>query len=148
MVTVTRVTLENLESTSRLFNQYRQFYGQADDQDCCYEFLSQRIGSQESVILVATIDEVEVGFVQLYPSYSSISMKRVWILNDLFVAEEHRCQGVGKELLQEAQQFAKDSNAARLLLCTGTENEHAQRLYESAGWQQHSDCIYYIYPLE
>ena len=148
MVTVTRLTIENLESASRLFSQYRQFYGQADDQDRCDEFLSQRVSNQESVIFVAAIDEVEVGFVQLYPSYSSISLKRVWILNDLFVAEEHRCQGVGRMLLQEAQQFAKESNAARLLLCTGTENEHAQRLYESAGWQRHSDYIYYIYTLE
>ena len=41
--------------------------------------------NEESVVFIA-FDEINpIGFVQLYPSFSSLSMKKSWVLNDLYV---------------------------------------------------------------
>ena len=82
----------DLEPLARLFDEYRQFYEQASDLEGARRFLAERGSRHESVVFLA-IDSVSgtaVGFTQLYPSFSSISMKRVWILNDLYVREEYR----------------------------------------------------------
>jgi GNAT superfamily N-acetyltransferase len=92
------------------------------------------------------LDELRgVGFTQLYPSFSSVSMKRVWILNDLFVEETARCQGVGTQLMQVAESFARQTGAVRIALSTQMANQKAQSLYESRGYVK--DEVFYHYSL-
>lgn len=75
-----------------------------------------------------------IGFTQLYPSFSSVSMKRVWILNDLYVKESHRQKGVATLLMSAAQEYAKESAAVRVILATHISNTNAQKLYKSQGY--------------
>lgn len=105
---IKQVTLDELPQAADLFNQYRIFYQQQSDLEGAEKFLRERINKQESVIFVAQKAESDtyVGFCQLYPSFSSISMKRSWILNDLFVHAEYRGQGIGLLLLEQARQGA------------------------------------------
>lgn len=77
-----------------------------------------------------------LGFAQLYPSFSSVSMKRLWILNDLFVAPASRRRGVAAALLEETRRLAVETRAKGLELATATENLSAQRLYENLGWKR------------
>jgi GNAT superfamily N-acetyltransferase len=85
------------------------------------------------------------GFTQLYPTFSSVSMKRVWILNDLFVEETYRHRGMARLLLNAAAEFAKSTDAARIILATQISNTSAQSLYESEGYWQ--DEAFYHYTL-
>ena len=62
-----------------------------------------------------------IGFTQLYPSFSSISMRRIWILNDLFVAEDRRGRGAAQRLLDAAKAYAVETNAKGLALSTAVE---------------------------
>jgi len=124
-----------LEAVSPLFDSYRQFYGQSSDPSAARAFIADRLANGDSVILLATSDSEAVGFTQLYPSFSSVAMKRVWILNDLFVAERDRRQGIGAKLLQAAATLARDTNAARLVLATAVDNEAAEDLYLAQGWK-------------
>lgn len=65
-----------------LFNQYREFYRQASDLQGAEAYLKARLENHESVILIAEENGEFIGFTQLYPTFSSVSMKRIYILND------------------------------------------------------------------
>ncbi len=134
---ITQATINDLDILAELFDDYRQFYQQASDIDAGKAFLRERIENQQSVIFLATDDKGEgLGFTQLYPTFSSISMKNQWILNDLFVAEKARRLGVANTLMQTAEDFAKTSGANGLSLSTAIDNHQAQALYEKRGWHR------------
>ena len=90
---IVTATTQHLSLITPIFNQYRVFYGQADDVTLAESFLKQRLENQQSVIFLAIEGEKVVGFTQLYPTFSSVSAKASWILNDLFVLEEKRGAG-------------------------------------------------------
>lgn len=89
-------TIADLDGLASVFNNYRMFYRQDSDLEGAKVFLRNRIERKESVIFVAVEDGEYIGFTQLYPSFSSISMKELWILNDLFVQAAKRGAGTGK----------------------------------------------------
>lgn len=121
-----------------LFNEYRVFYKQPSDIEAASNFIHQRLDNDESVIFVAldTSTGLPVGFTQLYPIYSSVRMVKNWLLNDLFVHQHHRKQGIGEALIQTAMHFAKQNNARFVELSTATDNHTAQRLYEQIGFKK------------
>jgi len=86
-----------------------------------------------------------MGFTQLYPSFSSVSAARIFILNDLFVVPEARRSGLGRQLLSAAKDFGQKEAAVGLTLSTEVTNEAAQGLYESEGWVRQRD--FYTYQL-
>lgn len=140
-----RATEEHLEQLTALFNAYRVFYDQTSDIAAAEEFLSERFSKKDSVIFIAE-DAVGkgLGFTQLYPSFSSVSMQRVYILNDLYVSEEARGQGVGEALLEHAKKFAISEGAKGLTLETDVDNP-AQKLYERLGWTKDIDVFHYTW---
>ena len=85
-----------------------------------------------------------LGFTQMYPSFSSVSMQRNWILNDLFVIPEKRKQGVATALLEKAKEFAMETKAKGLRLSTGMDNHLAQRFYERLGYKR-DEAFYHYY---
>ncbi len=134
---ITQASINDLEILGELFDGYRQFYQQASDIDAGKAFLRERLQRQQSVIFLAKNDAGEgLGFTQLYPTFSSISMRNQWILNDLFVAEEARKLGVVSQLMQAAEDFAKNNGASGLSLSTAVDNHQAQALYEKRGWNR------------
>ncbi|MFQ2752441.1 GNAT family N-acetyltransferase [Aeromonas caviae] len=107
-----QATLAHIEETSRLFDAYRQFYGQAPDRDEATRFIGERLQGADSVIFLARNEAGEwAGFVQLYPAFSSVAMKRMWYLNDLYVVESARQQGVARALLKRVASFARETDA-------------------------------------
>lgn len=142
---VRQAVLADLKTVAHLFDGYRQFYGQASNVAAAQDFLQQRFEHGQSVIFLAELDEQAVGFTQLYPSFSSVSMARVWVLNDLFVAQSARRLGVGQALLQAAADHARVLGAVRLSLSTAVDNLSAQTLYASKGWAR--DQKFFVYHL-
>lgn len=136
----------DLKNIAVLFNKYREFYKQESKVETAEQFLTDRMNNRESVIFVFDDNAAGIiGFAQLYPSFSSVSLKRLWILNDLFVASEHRGQGVARKLLDACAAHAKDTGARGLTLKTAHDNIEAQRLYEAHGWKK--DAQYFSYNL-
>ncbi|WP_000863102.1 GNAT family N-acetyltransferase, partial [Vibrio mimicus] len=127
--------LSDLDAMAILFDAYRQFYEQESDIVGAKAFIENHIKNGDSVIFLALSKSNEpVGFAQLYPSFSSVAMKRMWYLNDLYVSENIRKQGVGRALLQRVAAFAKDTGAVTVKLATAVSNEKAKSLYESEGY--------------
>jgi ribosomal protein S18 acetylase RimI-like enzyme len=138
----------HLAAIAGLFDQYRMFYQQTTDLPAAQRFIADRLQQGDSAILMAINDAGEaIGFTQLYPSFSSVSMQRTWILNDLFVAASHRRQGVAKLLMQAAADYAQRSGAVRITLATQISNQSAQHLYESLGYAMNQDFYYYALSL-
>lgn len=143
---IKKVTVSDISSVALLFDAYRVFYNQLSNLQAAFDFLEQRISKNESSIFLAVMGNEPVGFVQLYPVFSSVQMKKSWLLNDLFVAATARNQGIGEALLQQAKQFGRESGAAYLLLQTASDNYRAQSVYEKNGWIKTQD-FFYEYPL-
>jgi ribosomal protein S18 acetylase RimI-like enzyme len=135
-ITIRQAVLADLDAVATLFDGYRQFYGQTSDEAAAKTFLQARFEHGQSVVLLAESQGQAVGFTQLYPSFSSVSMARVFVLNDLYVAESARRMGVGEALLNAASDHARQLGAVRLSLTTNVQNLPAQSLYESMGWER------------
>ena len=138
-----RAELDDLDALVPLFDAYRRFYGQPSDLSSARTFLADRFKRGESVIFLAVVDGAIVGFTQLYPSFSSVSMKRLWVLNDLFVTPDARKSGAGRALLERAERWAAETGAKGLTLSTQITNLGAQRLYEACGWTKDDEFLHY-----
>jgi len=142
---IRKATAEDLPQLAGLFDQYRVFYRKASDRQGAEIFLKERLLATESVIYVAVMENVLVGFTQLYPLFSSIRLKRIWLLNDLFVAPACRGKGISKSLIDATKQWAKSTHSAGILLETEKTNSLANRLYPSSGFIPYDQTNFYFW---
>lgn len=139
-----QATHDDLEHVATLFDAYRVFYGQDSDMDLATAFISARLEKRDSVIFLVKADGEPVGFTQLYPSFSSVSAQRTWILNDLYVAKSARRSGIAKQLMEAAKQHAIETNAKGISLATAVDNAPAKALYDQLGYKQNDAFDYYF----
>lgn len=139
---IRRAKKKDIEKLSVLFDKYRIFYKQQSDIDNAKSFLKKRMKRKESVIFVAEERKELIGFMQLFPIFSSVSMKRTWLLNDLYVNEKARGMGVATKLLDAAKDFGTETNSKWLILQTAADNFTAQKVYEKNGWIKETDFFY------
>ncbi|MBL4631869.1 MAG: GNAT family N-acetyltransferase [Paraglaciecola sp.] len=144
-IDIRQATLKDMTQLSALFDQYRVFYQQQSDLKLAQEFLTTRIEKAESIIFVAeTQQQILLGFSQLYPSFSSVSAKRTWQLNDLYVQAEYQNLGIGTQLLNQVKAYAKHTGAKGVFLQTAKTNTGAQKLYQSLGYQAQDYLGYFL----
>ncbi|HEY0666339.1 MAG TPA: GNAT family N-acetyltransferase [Gallionella sp.] len=146
-ITVRQAVLSDIEALIPLFDSYRQFYGRPSDISAARVFLLDRFNHGESFLFIAHVGNTPVGFTQLYPSFSSASLARVFVLNDLFVHEQARRKGVASKLMTAATEFAKSLGAVRVSLSTATTNQTAQALYQSARWKRDEQFFVYHFAI-
>ena len=139
---IRRAKKKDIGQISVLFDKYRIFYKQQPDMAGAKAFLKKRFKRKEAVIFVAEERKELIGFTQLFPVFSSVSMKRTWLLNDLYVNEKARGKGVAGKLLNAAREFGNKTNSKWLLLQTGADNVTAQKVYERNGWVKETDFFY------
>lgn len=172
-IKIRQANLNDISEVSRLFNEYRIFYGQHSDLEAATFFIKERMSKQESMIFIAECNQgkeegsavdsdidadvaihdkhnegskmpdTAMGLIQIYPSYSSVSMGPIWILNDLFVDSKYRQQGIARKLMQAVMKEARKHQIVRIVLSTAISNQQAQALYESEGYTQDQSFMYY-----
>ena len=154
-VVVRQAVLADLEPAAVLFDAYRRFQGRAADLPAARDFLRERFEHGQSVVFLAhgaahggggpqageapregRPEGEPLGFAQLYPSFSSVALARVFILNDLFVAEAGRRKGVASALLAAVEAHAWAHGACRVTLNVAHGNLEGQALYRARGWTQ------------
>jgi ribosomal-protein-alanine N-acetyltransferase len=141
---VSLATTVDADRVAPLFDAYRQFYGLPSDLTLCRQYLTERLAHDESVVLLAAdADGAALGFVQMYPGFSSLAAARTYVLYDLFVDPAARQRGVGRRLMAAAAEEARRRGAVALVLATAKTNHPAQRLYESLGWVRDEEFYEY-----
>ena len=141
-----QASVADIELLTPLFDAYRVFYGKPSDSAVARAFLLNRLQHNESVLFVALqAGGAAIGFVQLYPIFSSVSAARSFVLNDLYVIPDARRSKVGVKLLEAAVAYGRAVGAINLSLSTAIGNETAQALYVSQGWVR--DTEFYAYSL-
>ncbi|SIT27385.1 GNAT family N-acetyltransferase [Chryseobacterium gambrini] len=138
-----KAQLADVQQLSELFDQYRIFYHKDSDIPAAEKFLTERIENNDSEIFVAENEGKLVGFVQLYPLFSSTRMKRYWLLNDLYVNENYRGKGFSKQLIEASKELAKSTDAAGILLETGKSNDIGNKLYPRCGFEIYDEVNFY-----
>jgi GNAT superfamily N-acetyltransferase len=127
---------------AQLYDEYRAFYGPTPGVESTYLFLREHSIADEIVLFTAfDAQDSPVGFMQLYPSF--YRMVRFWLLNDLYVRPAFRRRGLARLLVKRAEQYARQTGAAGLTLCTAIDNHAAQELYESEGFERDRDVVHY-----
>jgi GNAT superfamily N-acetyltransferase len=141
---IRKATIEDVHGVAELFDAYRVWYHQDSDIEKARHFLSERLCNGQSIIFIAEHNGRIVGFTQLYPIFSSVSMSNAWLLNDLFVVEEERGKGIASNLLNAARQHGCETSSKWLMLQTACDNAAAQALYEKNGWRKETDHFYVL----
>jgi len=144
---IVKATDSHLVELVELFEEYRLFCGFERNSET-QSFLKKLIDNEESIIFIAIDPETNriMGFVNLYPSYSSLALQRLWILNDLGVSSSFRGRGISKALIQKAQEFAMETEAIRIELKTEITNTTARNLYKAMNFTIDTDNVYYRVP--
>ena len=140
---ICKVTQQTIGEVVPLFNAYREFYGQSSDLQQAEQFIQERVMGGESIIFLAYLEEKPVGFAQLFPVFSSVAMKRAFLLNDLFVAKQARKQGVAQALMEQCYIYCQQEDARYMMLETARDNVQAQKLYEKMGMTIDETVYYY-----
>ena len=130
-------TFEHLDALAPLFVTYREFYQQLPSPEASRRFLEERIKNQDARLFLAMADDEDkiLGFIQLFPSLSSLSLKPVWVLNDIYVVPEARRQLVADRLILKARELAQREGVIGLRAATRQDNEVGHELYRSMGFQ-------------
>jgi len=148
MISIHRATVSDVDDLVGLVESYRAFYKQAVN-PATRDYLVQRIERDEAVIFLATYNDdfnnSPAGFTMMYPTFSTVSLSHIWLLNDLFVDDKYRGHGIASQLMDVAEQAARAAGATRLFLRTAHDNTPAQTLYEARGWVQ--DSVFRRYDL-
>ncbi|MCT3759933.1 GNAT family N-acetyltransferase [Elizabethkingia anophelis] len=138
-------TLQDLESLTLIFEKYRDFYKKQGDYEGAKSFLKERISNNESVIYIAEADGKTIGFTQLYPLFSSTRMKKLWLLNDLYVEEEYHQKGISIALIDKAKELCRETGACQLSLETSKTNMVGNNLYPKTGFQLDTEANFYYW---
>ncbi len=143
-ITIKRASIEGIDQLSVLFNDYRVFYKKEPDLNAAKQFMMERLQNDDSVIFVAENSHRKtVGFVQLYPLYSSTRMKKLWLLNDLYVDVNYRGLGISKLLLDQAKKHCIKTKACAILLESEKTNTIANKLYVASGFKKDTSHNFY-----
>ncbi|WP_299335659.1 GNAT family N-acetyltransferase [uncultured Psychroserpens sp.] len=134
--------LKDLNALTKLFDGYRVFYKQQSNIEASKRFLKQRLMQNDSIIYVAYIDNQAVGFTQLYPLFSSVSMEPMYMLNDLYVDSNFRNKGIGEALVNRAKRLCQSENNKGLAIQTAFDNP-AQHLYQRLGFKKDTDLQFF-----
>ncbi|MFN8574862.1 MAG: GNAT family N-acetyltransferase [Gemmatimonadaceae bacterium] len=144
---IIKATVRDLDLLVPLFEGYRTFYRLSSERSKVRSYLAARLASGEATVFLAIegrgASRRALGFTLLYPTFSSLSMARAWVLNDLFVSPDARESGVASALMERAEILARRTKAAYLVLETADTNRKAQALYERRGWTRERGFRHY-----
>jgi len=119
------------------------FYGKESNIDISKEFLDSRIINKDSIIYVCEVGNNIIGFVQLYPLFSSTRVSKYWLLNDLFVDDKERGNGYSKLLIERAKKLVIESKACGMMLETEKSNNIGNKLYPITGFKMNELSNFY-----
>jgi GNAT superfamily N-acetyltransferase len=92
-------------------------------------------------ILVAEANQELVGYALYFFTYAASAGAPILYLEDLFVMDEHRKQGIGTQILSELAKIAKNNNCCRMEWHAFTWNNSVINFYKSLGAMLKTDLV-------
>jgi len=145
---IRKATIQDLDQLTPLFDQYLVFYKKTSNYEKHKLYLKERMENNEAIIFMAFDDEIKekaIGFTLIYPTFSSILLSKILILNDLYVDSTIRNNGTGEKLILKTIELAKELGVKLVRLRTAKNNVIAQGLYHKMGFVR--DDLVYTYDL-
>lgn len=138
------ITIEEFEELLPLIAAYQRFYEVEEiDEERNRSFFHRFLAPSEDGLLLGARQEGRlVGYACLYWHFSSTQAIEVVLMNDLYVVEKVRGQGVGRALIEATAEVARERDVAAVEWSTAPDNRTAQRLYDSTGAER-SEWISY-----
>ncbi|OAZ04170.1 GNAT family N-acetyltransferase [Flavobacterium succinicans] len=132
---IRKATLHDLDALTVLFDQYLVFYKKPSNIENHKAFLKERLENHEAEVFLAFDEQNKaIGFALNYITFSSLLLKKIVILNDLFVNPNTRKAGIGSKLIEETKKLAHDIGSPIIRLRTAKNNFTAQKLYHKMGF--------------
>ncbi|WP_025272485.1 GNAT family N-acetyltransferase [Haloglycomyces albus] len=133
-IEIRRVGRDDFDDVLPLVADYQRFYKQQPDEQRNREFFGQLVNDDSAGLqLVARVDGTAVGFTTLYWVRSSTTATVNALMNDLYVAPEHRgggAKGIGAQLMRAASAAAAERGYQTMAWETAPDNFSGQSLYD------------------
>lgn len=142
-----QATIEDLPKLVPIFDSYREYFKHPKDPLKVESFLYEKFEHLESVMFIAEQQSEVIGFAQLYPIFSSLSLQRVWLLNDFYITEQCRNGGIGKQLFAKVKEFTLLTKSKGIELSVEHTNKKAWHFWENQGFKVDDEFRYYFYKL-
>lgn len=144
---VRQATIKDLPKIVPIFDSYREYFKQQKNPLKVESFLFEKFVHLESVIFIAEQESEVIGFAQLYPIFSSLSLERVWLLNDFYISEEYRNNGIGKQLFAKVKEFTLLTKSKGIELSVEHTNRKDWKFWEKQGFRIDDEFRFYFYKL-
>jgi GNAT superfamily N-acetyltransferase len=134
-VEIAPITAEEFEELLPLIAAYQRFYEVEEISDERNRAFFRRFlaPSEDGLLIGARRVGSLVGYACLYWHFSSTEACESVLMNDLYVGEEVRGQGVGRALIEASAEVARERGVPFVEWSTAPDNHTAQRLYDSLG---------------
>jgi GNAT superfamily N-acetyltransferase len=138
-----------LQTLLPLIAAYQRFYEVEDvDEERNRAFFARFVApSENGMLLGAWVDSELAGYACLYWHFTSLVPAETVLMNDLYVVERFRGQGVGRALIEASAAVTRERGAHHLEWATQPSNVTAQHLYDRTGAER-SEWVEYELPLE
>ncbi len=143
-ITVDALRPEDYAAWLRLAQGYKTFY-ETELPESSYQQTWQRLRKGDGVFAFAARVDGQMLGITHYLFHPSSWSADVCYLQDLFVDEAARGQGVAQALIEQVARAARERGASRLYWLTHQSNERARRLYDRVA--SHQGFIRYDYAL-
>lgn len=147
-IEIRTATENDVDALVGIVKRYRDFQGvKGQDINEIKAFIAERLANSEAVIFIAIskITNTIIGFVQLYPTFSTVSLQKQWLLNDFYVDEKERNNGIGSVIMSAIKEHFRGKAKGFILVAAKT-NSGAKRFYEKQGWKTDVfDFYFYFY---
>lgn len=132
-VEIAPIAVEEFEQLLPLIAAYQRFYEVEEiDEERNRTFFRRFLAPSEDGLLLGARSEGRlVGYACLYWHFSSLEACECVLMNDLFVDESVRGQGVGRALIEATAEVARERGVPFVEWSTAPDNHTAQRLYDS-----------------
>jgi GNAT superfamily N-acetyltransferase len=138
------ISAAQMEALLPLIAAYQRFYEVEEiDPERNRAFFSRFLApSEDGILLGAWRGDDLLGYACLYWHFTSLVPAETVLMNDLYVEDTARGQGIGRALIEASAEIARDRGAHQLEWVTAPDNRTAQRLYDSIGAEREESIEY------
>lgn len=99
---------------------------------------TSKIQDKRNYYIIGIEDDNVIGFLSLIIDYQLHHAEKVATIEELIVSSKYRSKGLGKKLLENAIQYARNNGCDVIELTSGFSRERAHRFYEKNGFTKGS----------